>query len=893
MARFTVPFKYPAAGNASAPHTQANFDALSNYLTNTNPSTINTGAMNTLAYYAAAGTTLSSLAAITASRALASDSNGLPTASSATTAELNFLSGVTSSIQPQLNSLSTHISNVGWFNVKDYGAVGDGLADDTVAIQAAITAAEAAYGGMVVFPRGTYLLSDTLRIKHTISMVGLSGTTPGGDSDYSTDAGAPNLYTQGVIIRQHGADKDGLLIRQDPIGTYKIFVILKDLTFIGQLANNGDGPFGNSGDGIKVDPQDPFAEAECYFDNVAISWFRGYGLNLVDGYFGSTFINLNINGSGLTGFRAVGSSQGEYTVINLRSFGNGYKGTTEIDQCGVYVASGGGISFYRLSCTSNYLVHCMIEGATVQIFDFWSESFSSTSTGNRGLVFKNCTPNINGACFSPQSSFTGKIIDMRSGANGQILNVKFFSTVDPSGYHIYEDGSSGSNTFQITALADAIKANLSSFSTYGIANTTNQIFLQNTTASRYINVVATTPASASRVVTVPDPGANANFVLSEAAATINGQKTFGSAPIFSALTASTVPYLDASKVLTSSAVTPTELGYVSGVSSAIQTQLNAKATDSLIVHLAGIETITGAKSFSAVSTFNAAINYSIITANSFAYFDASKNLTGTANPANGELFIGSTGAAPVKATLTGTSNQIVVANAAGSITLSTPQSIGTGSSPTFAALTLTNTTNQFVLGTTRTITISATQPASSSRTYTMPDAGANANFVLSESSQTLNGALTLTAATGNPIHGTNTNDSASAGYVGEEIRSAVGGAGAVSSTGTGQWFDITSISLTAGDWEVHGIIETTANGGTVTYMDGGISSTSGNSGTGLVNGDNQVEGPPPVAAYNASVTVSGWRVSIASTVIYYLKANMGHTVATPKAFGRISARRLR
>jgi hypothetical protein len=46
--------------------------------------------------------------------------------------------------------------------------------------------------------------------------------------------------------------------------------------------------------------------------------------------------------------------------------------------------------------------------------------------------------------------------------------------------------------------------------------------------------------------------------------------------IISSLTASTVPYLDASKQLTSSAVTPTELGYVSGVTSAIQTQLNGK-----------------------------------------------------------------------------------------------------------------------------------------------------------------------------------------------------------------------------------------------------------------------------------------------------------------------------
>jgi hypothetical protein len=41
-------------------------------------------------------------------------------------------------------------------------------------------------------------------------------------------------------------------------------------------------------------------------------------------------------------------------------------------------------------------------------------------------------------------------------------------------------------------------------------------------------------------------------------------------------TANTVPYLNGSKVFTSSAVTPTELGYLSGVTSGIQSQLGAK-----------------------------------------------------------------------------------------------------------------------------------------------------------------------------------------------------------------------------------------------------------------------------------------------------------------------------
>ena len=59
--------------------------------------------------------------------------------------------------------------------------------------------------------------------------------------------------------------------------------------------------------------------------------------------------------------------------------------------------------------------------------------------------------------------------------------------------------------------------------------------------------------------------------------TWTGKQTFNtSAPIFGTTTATTVPYIDASKQLVSSSVTPTELGYLSGVTSAIQTQLNSK-----------------------------------------------------------------------------------------------------------------------------------------------------------------------------------------------------------------------------------------------------------------------------------------------------------------------------
>jgi hypothetical protein len=81
----------------------------------------------------------------------------------------------------------------------------------------------------------------------------------------------------------------------------------------------------------------------------------------------------------------------------------------------------------------------------------------------------------------------------------------------------------------------------------------------------------------------------------------------------------------------------------------------------------------------AAGTFTALTGSSVtdsgLTANSFLYSGTGGLLTTTAAPTNGQLLIGSTGAAPVKATLTGTSNQISVANGAGSVTLSIPSTL--------------------------------------------------------------------------------------------------------------------------------------------------------------------------------------------------------------------------
>jgi len=133
----------------------------------------------------------------------------------------------------------------------------------------------------------------------------------------------------------------------------------------------------------------------------------------------------------------------------------------------------------------------------------------------------------------------------------------------------------------------------------------------------------------------------------------------------------------------------------------------------------------------------------------------------------------------------------------------------------------------------------------------------------------------------------------------EEIRSAQ--SSNQTAPATGVFGDITSISLTPGDWDIYGMARSNVGGGTtdLTGLEMGVSADAGALFTDSVNMDNFVSmtatGNDAVERLGNGKAWSGvvpqWRAKISSDATYYLKMKALYTGAAPFFVGRISARK--
>jgi hypothetical protein len=142
----------------------------------------------------------------------------------------------------------------------------------------------------------------------------------------------------------------------------------------------------------------------------------------------------------------------------------------------------------------------------------------------------------------------------------------------------------------------------------------------------------------------------------------------------------------------------------------------------------------------------------------------------------------------------------------------------------------------------------------------------------------------------NGVKGITDGSSATAGYVGEYVESVQTSG---ETTVTNQYKDLTSLVLTPGDWDL--VMSAQADNASAAGIYGiiGISTTSGNSSSGLTIGDNAFE--TNIVQGASSTSIGGLsvfrRINITTSTTYYAK--IFSTGGTARYKGKLFARRVR
>lgn len=174
----------------------------------------------------------------------------------------------------------------------------------------------------------------------------------------------------------------------------------------------------------------------------------------------------------------------------------------------------------------------------------------------------------------------------------------------------------------------------------------------------------------------------------------------------------------------------------------------------------------------------------------------------------------------------------------------------------------------------------------SSNTNAITGAGAivYSGVVFSSTSSTIN----TTTQTGSGTLQGSKNTAPSAGFLGEQIRSAVASGSAVSLGSSGNAATITSITLTAGIWDISSVA-VIVNSGTTTIVAGGISA--------VTNSFSLPQGDALFFSVGASigavgVSIPAYRVTISTSTTYYLVGLSTFSTGAATGYGRISGTRV-
>lgn len=269
-----------------------------------------------------------------------------------------FTGGVATTVGAKLSQFVT---------VTDFGALGNGVADDTAAINAAETALNAAGGGTLMFPAGTFMVTGVTKRSNTIwSGTGIGATTIKLIAGTTADAvvAGLNAYTLFGTNVLTGIDNWGLRdltidgnrtggCTSDGLG---VFGWVFDINYVEIKSCNGRGwhnEYGTPGIEAHQDVQSQAANM-LIWDNQTDGIYYG-GPN------DSAFYNLNVYWNLHYGIWLWGQGTVKATSCHCWSDGIGGRQSS--------VA-------WRLDSSINTLVACVGEGSTQ--YQCWIRSLSNT-----------------------------------------------------------------------------------------------------------------------------------------------------------------------------------------------------------------------------------------------------------------------------------------------------------------------------------------------------------------------------------------------------------------------------------------------------------------------------------------------------------------------------------
>ena len=207
---------------------------------------------------------------------------------------------------PFTGSASTNVEDklAQYVSVKDFGAVGDGVADDTVAIQAAVDAMNGLNGGSIFIPAGEYLITDYVTLYSDVTLFG---------EGKSSIIHLVNS-SRSDVFRATGT-------QPSPINR----ITLRDFMLYGDATFSAGAPSVQNGGGINFVYAD-----DCVIENLWVSGFSDGGIAILNGNYNTVAncrvrytaqgISFNANDIDVTGNVAVGntiSDTGTYNGLHL------------------------------------------------------------------------------------------------------------------------------------------------------------------------------------------------------------------------------------------------------------------------------------------------------------------------------------------------------------------------------------------------------------------------------------------------------------------------------------------------------------------------------------------------------------------------------------------------